>query len=340
MPETNPVNNKEVLKLGKKTYNRVMFMLVIFAIVVQGLQFLLQIFFNDKFGDQEWFTWALMIIPIYVIGFPLFYLLLKPVPAMYPEKHSLKLWQISLCVLINCGICGLGSIIGMGVNTVILAPFGRSANDANALMELMTNSNFFMRALVVGILAPIFEELIFRKLIIDHVLRHGEWLAIVLSGLTFGMFHGNFQQFFFATGLGMFFAYIYIRTGKIWYTIIFHMVVNLSSSVITMGIMEMLDLDVLMNASQNHISDEMLMEMFPGLVLYIAWIGILVLCFVAGLVLLILGFTMKKFHLRKIVGELPKKGRGVAAFLNLGFFFYTVIIILMFIYYYVSIIMS
>ena len=70
--------------------------------------------------------------------------------------------------------------------------------------------------------APVVEEFIFRKFLIDRVYRYGEWVAILTSGLMFGLFHENLAQFFFATLIGCFFAFFYILrvlrllTGKLW----------------------------------------------------------------------------------------------------------------------------
>ena len=337
---------KENITKGKKTYNYVLLMFVVFALVTNGIQTVLQLVLGQIYGEQEWFTWFIIIVPLYVIGFPLLYLLLKKVPEMKIEKHSMKFWQFLLAVLMESGICGLGSVIGLCVSAPILLPFGKSINDANALADIMTNSTPFMRILVVGILAPIFEELIFRKLLIDHVVKYGEWIAVFLSGLMFGMFHGNFQQFFFATGIGLLYAYIYVRTGKVWYTILLHMTVNLTTSVITVGILQMVDLNKMMQMSEEmqkypETFDMMkYQDILPGVTLYMVWIGFLSLCCVAGLIILIINLCMKKFYFRPIMGEFPKKIRKKAAMLNPGFLIYTGIIIFMFAIYYVSIILS
>ena len=52
-----------------------------------------------------------------------------------------------------------------------------SAQNTNALAELMTNSDPFWRILTVGICAPIFEELILRKFLIDRIHKYGEGIA-------------------------------------------------------------------------------------------------------------------------------------------------------------------
>ena len=52
--------------------------------------------------------------------------------------------------------------------------------------------------LYMVICAPILEEYIFRKLIVDRTVKYGQGVAVVLSGLMFGLFHGNLNQFAYA----------------------------------------------------------------------------------------------------------------------------------------------
>ena len=86
--------------------------------------------------------------------------------------------------------------------------------------------------LIAMIGAPIFEELLCRKFIIDRVRKYGEGMAILVSGLMFGIIHGTVSQTFMAAACGVFWAYIYVRTGKIKYTIILHMLENTLSTII------------------------------------------------------------------------------------------------------------
>jgi membrane protease YdiL (CAAX protease family) len=86
--------------------------------------------------------------------------------------------------------------------------------------------------LMVAVLAPIFEELVFRKLIIDRTRRYGELTAIMYSSIAFGLFHCNLYQIFYAFAIGVVLGYVYIRTGNVLLTIIIHFLVNSTSSVL------------------------------------------------------------------------------------------------------------
>lgn len=84
--------------------------------------------------------------------------------------------------------------------------------------------------LVVGIIGPICEELMFRG-IVFHRLK--DWVkpqaAIAISALLFGIYHGNVVQFFYATCMGVMLAVIYDKTGTLWISIVAHIAANLWS---------------------------------------------------------------------------------------------------------------
>ena len=63
-------------------------------------------------------------------------------------------------------------------------------------------------------------------------------LKKILSALLFAFFHGNVNQFFYAFLIGGFFAYVYIKTGKIKYSIALHIILNLMGSVVSLFVGE------------------------------------------------------------------------------------------------------
>ena len=76
-------------------------------------------------------------------------------------------------------------------------------------------------------IAPIAEEMIFRWLIYlrlrDYV-RMGA--AAVISGLIFGIYHGNLVQGIYASLLGIAFAYILEQSGNIFSSALLHIGAN------------------------------------------------------------------------------------------------------------------
>ena len=232
-----------------------------------------------------------------VVGFPVIYLASRKVQIKKIEEHSIGAkWFLYL--LLCFGIMVSGSLIGMAFQLLL------SGSSASPLNGILFSSSLIPRILVVGIGAPVFEELIFRKLLCDRLYKYGEFVCVLLSGLMFGLFHGNLSQFFYATGLGMLFAYVYLRTGRIRYTIALHMVVNLASSVITAGLL-------------NAVTDEngQMITGSPMLVVYGLWIFLYMGLGFAGLVTLIVLFAKKKLALVRLSDE-PGKGEIIKAILS------------------------
>ncbi|MGN1146405.1 MAG: lysostaphin resistance A-like protein [Acetatifactor sp.] len=317
----------------------------VFAIVVIAVQLIIQRVLLAVVPDwvannMSLFSFLLIILSVDLIGFPLLFLLSGKMPVVKIEKHKMGFGRFLVCVLIGAGICLTGAIVGNIIHFALTLPFGMNMDSVNGLGMLMLQSDAPIRILTVGILAPVFEELIFRKLLIDRVVKHGELAAILMSGIMFGLFHGNFAQFFFATGLGMFFAFIYIRTGRVWYTILFHMIINLSSSVITVYLSQMYlnalsDINMLM--SQEEMTRKT-MEALPAMLLYLGWLGILAGCGIAGIVILIV--KRKKFCLNEQGNTMSKGDMAKAALFNGGMALYYIPCIALFLMTYVPTIIT
>lgn len=98
----------------------------------------------------------------------------------------------------------------------------------NMINGMSSKFTVFLVMVDAVVLAPIFEELIFRKILMDRISKYGVSGAIIVSGLFFGLFHMNAAQFFMATMIGFIFAYVYAYTHNIVYTMLLHFVYNLS----------------------------------------------------------------------------------------------------------------
>lgn len=102
-------------------------------------------------------------------------------------------------------------------------------------MELMTSGKgIWMLIFWMGIVAPVSEEITFRWLI---YLRLRDYLnvrrAAVISGVIFGLYHGNLLQAVYATILGIIFAYVLEATGNLFSSVLLHIGANVWSLVIT-----------------------------------------------------------------------------------------------------------
>lgn len=178
---------------------------------------------NGEDMSAQW-TIGLEIVFRFAIMYPIMLLLVKNEPTFEIEKKRLGVGKFIACIFITFAVMYLSTIVGMILNNILGKITGQGA--INQFANVVSNMPTVIRIIAVPILAPVFEELLFRKFLIDRVVGYGEVLAMLISGFMFGLYHANFLQFFYATFLGMFFAFIYIRTGKIGYTIALHLIVN------------------------------------------------------------------------------------------------------------------
>ena len=183
-------------------------------------------------------------IPMYLVALPVFLSILRPLPSASPLKTPIngRTWFGGLCV--SVAIMTVGNSLSQSVILWFDMFLGRSLE--NPVETATVGTTWWVNLIFVALLAPILEEILFRKILCRYLLPLGEGYAIVLSATIFGLAHGNFFQFFYAFGLGCIFAFIYIKTGKLIYTILYHIVINLLGGVLAPWIIEQLDVEALL----------------------------------------------------------------------------------------------
>ena len=83
--------------------------------------------------------------------------------------------------------------------------------------------------IMMVVVAPIFEELIYRGIILDGLLkRYSATTSILVSSILFGIIHMNLPQVFPAIVAGIFMGWVYYRTKNLTLTILIHACMNLT----------------------------------------------------------------------------------------------------------------
>ncbi len=101
--------------------------------------------------------------------------------------------------------------------------FGSMYEMFSEIMEKLGN-DFGFTILLAVVLAPIFEEIVFRGIIQKGLINKGvnPIKAIWISALAFGLIHGNPWQFLGATLLGYVLGIVYHKTGSLLLSILLH----------------------------------------------------------------------------------------------------------------------
>ena len=88
---------------------------------------------------------------------------------------------------------------------------------------------FIIYVINVVIAASVFEELLFRGVMLQSLRRFGDHFAVVTTSILFALMHGNLLQGPYALVLGLLIGYFVVYTGSLWTGIIMHAAHNLIS---------------------------------------------------------------------------------------------------------------
>lgn len=201
----------------------------LFSALLQTVIHALVSLFAPEWTYADWYLWVVSSLPMYLVAMPLSLWIFRIAPAYPPQKRRLSPLMLLSLGALCFGLTYAGNLLGTLVNLLLGTITGGEV--INELAQTTTRSPLWTNLLFAGILAPITEEIFFRKLIIDRLSPWGELPAVLISGIAFGLIHGNFSQFFYAAALGMLFGAIYLKTGRIRYTIALHMAINLVGGV-------------------------------------------------------------------------------------------------------------
>ena len=151
------------------------------------------------------------------------------------KRNKMGIVQILLIALLAIGIA-------QAVNFLIaLIPYEDAVYEETS-EQMFYQTGLIMQLAVIGVIGPISEELIFRGLVFRRIRDYGGFLpAALISGLVFGVYHGNITQGIFATIMGILFAMIYEHYGTIWAPIAAHIANNILATLMN-AVIDRLDL--------------------------------------------------------------------------------------------------
>lgn len=265
-------------------------------------------------------------LPMYLIGMPILIVLVKTVPAEKVEKRNMKAGHFVLAALMCFGLAYASNFIGTILTTVIGMLKGGMVQ--NAIMNIATSINVLFAVLFMVICAPLIEEYVFRKLIVDRTIKYGQGVAVLLSGLMFGLFHGNLNQFIYAFAIGCFLAFLYVKTGNLKITIIIHMIFNFLGGVVSVKLLEMIDMERYMEIVQSGMDMDALMiymsENAVGWICYMMFALFIFATIITALVLFIVSIVKNKFVFEQGQVAIPKGKRFRTVILNVGMLLYCI----------------
>ena len=300
----------------KKSFSRLGLALFIVLAVTVLLQVIVGAILAAASANADmpsWLLWLGNFLPLYAVAIPIGLAVMKKVPAQRTEDSALGAGRFIRVLIVCFPIMYIGNLIGTLLSSVLSS--GQAANP----LEAMVGNDSWLRFLVIPILAPIFEEYLFRKQLIDRSVKYGEKNAMVFSALCFGLFHMNLFQFFYAFGLGLVFAYVYIRTRRLRYTVILHILINFLGSVFAPWLMGKADFAAISQLDPV----EAVQAVTPWTVAFMLYAVLLLGLSVAGIVILLK--SRRKLVFLPAEEELEKGERFRTIYVNVGFILFFLI---------------
>lgn len=222
---------EQELKIEKEKFKRLGFVvglsIILFIVLEVILDFLLDIFLVPVLSNFLEDTTVNLIYQTFVSALALgiaSYFVHLYIPRYEKNKalnkeDSKKLFISSICLvaLLQIGLIVIQSALGIENNiSEVLLDIQGLDNPINCILLFIE----------IAIAPAIFEELFFRKSLIDLTRNFGDKFAVVFSSLIFAVSHLNIYQAIFAFFMGLILGTLYVKTGSMKYNGLLHLANN------------------------------------------------------------------------------------------------------------------
>jgi len=265
--------------------------ITLYAVLVQLVAIAVIDAVAPQLARQDWYVIVLSMVPMYAVAMPLSIFFFR-IGKAEPPTEKKKPGFLAICGLICLcfALTYVGNFIGLIINAVISVFTGEAPT--NDLQNLTINTPLWANLLFCGILAPILEEIFYRKMVIDRLRRYGDLAAVLISGILFGLIHGNFYQFFYATFIGLLLGYVYLHTGRLRYSVLLHMSINLIGGVLMTEVSKRWDAEAISNNVM-----EFLAQNGWVVAVYLLYLFFILVCFIVAPIFIALSW--KHIHFRR-----------------------------------------
>lgn len=183
------------------------------------------------------FLWGTQILSMYLISYPVFHHMTKHLPRRdITDKERINVIDFLKLAVAAQGVMLIGSSAAGALSDMLNEKLGIVVEDTTS--ELIGATDIWIVVLVVVIIGPIFEELIFRKIFVDTLGKYSVGLAVFISAASFALFHGNLTQVIYTFGGGLILAWVYAKTKKFIYPVLLHMFINFFGSIPSLLVMD------------------------------------------------------------------------------------------------------
>lgn len=166
-----------------------------------------------------------------VINIPILWIMMGRDESRYPSDYryeKTKTWR-----LLYAGALGFFAAAGMN-RLLAMLEIDRLFPGYESTEAALAAVGFWPQIIIVGLLVPVAEELLFRGVVYERVKRFMPVAAAaVFCSLFFGVWHGNVTQGIYAFILGLMMVYVKERYKTLLAPVLFHMCANIFAVLLT-----------------------------------------------------------------------------------------------------------
>lgn len=228
--EHQPAHETMPRRIARSTFSRIgwgLFALMAIQQLVGVLLARLIGYFAPHLTQAGWYVWVISYVPLYLIAYPVMLSIWRTVPDRLPASYQTRRLPLSSffllvpgCFTVVYALNLLSTLMAQGLSMVT----GSDVN--NPLESVLSAGNLWLNLIVVVIVAPVMEELIFRRFLYNKLACFGGGIYVYFSALLFAAFHVNIYQMLYAFVLGVVLAAITYQTGTVRHSVLLHMLIN------------------------------------------------------------------------------------------------------------------
>ena len=176
----------------------------------------------EGYSESDWYLYCSFLLPQLSFAFVVA-LFLKSRQTSFKEIASPVKWKYFLiAIVLQIGLLSLSEL-----NVWFLEILGKIGYvDDGISVPSMDGVGFFGVLLAIAVLPAIFEELIFRGLLLKGLKGFGEPFAVLVCGALFALYHQNPAQTAYQFCCGAAFALVAIRAKSVLPTVFSHFLNN------------------------------------------------------------------------------------------------------------------
>lgn len=175
------------------------------------------VWFNNSVYYFMLISWILTLLFFRLLGF-------KIINKKFRQNQNIMFYVLG--ILLGIGLNLLLSILLNYINIEQIDP-----NYSKQMEQLLSSGNVVLGIITIGLIGPIFEEILFRKIIFNYLKVFSPVTAIILQAILFGAYHINIIQFIYATIIGIILGFVVYWTSNLLPSIIIHCCINTISFV-------------------------------------------------------------------------------------------------------------